>query len=57
MADHLVDGCLFTVRTTSLMEIPVDEPCSTTIEQTMKRGLFKMDRKAYSFEYTYLNNQ
>ena len=47
MADHLVDGYLFTVRTTNLfMEIPVDEPCSTTVEQTMKRGLFEMDRKA-----------
>ena len=46
MADHLVDGCLFTVRTTNLMEILVDEPCSTTVEQTMKRGLFEIDRKA-----------
>ena len=49
MADYLVGGCLFTVRTTNLfIEIPVDEPCSTTVEQTtiLKRGLFEMDRKA-----------
>jgi len=46
MADHLVGGCLFTVRTTNLIEIPVDESYSTTVEQTMKRGLFEMDRKA-----------
>ena len=45
MADHLVGGCLFTVRTTNLIEKPVDESCSTTVEQTMKRGLFEMDRK------------
>jgi len=51
MADHLVDDCLFTVRTTNFfMKIPVDEPCSTTVEQTMKRDLFEMDRKA-SREY------
>ena len=47
MADHLVGGCLFTVRTTNLfIEILVDESCLTMVEQTMKRGLFKIDRKA-----------
>ena len=46
MADYLVNGCLFTVRTTNLsIEIPVDEPCLTTVEQTMKRGLFKINIK------------
>jgi len=48
MADHLVNGCLFTVRTTNFfLEVPADEPCSTTVEQTtiLKRGPFEMDRK------------
>ena len=41
MTNYLVDGCLFTVRTTNLfMKIPVDELCSTMVEQTTKRGLF-----------------
>ena len=49
MADYLVDNYLFTVRTTNLfIEILVDEPCLTTVEQTtiLKRSLFKIDRKA-----------
>ena len=46
MTDYLVDSCLITVRTINLfIQILVDEPCSTTVEQTMRRGLFEVDRK------------
>jgi len=44
MADRVAGGCLFTVRTINLMKKPVDEACSTTVEQMiiLKRGLFEM---------------